>query len=60
MKHILLLEDEHDIAIMLRRALEEEGYFVTFSAKVADARTVLARVKVDLLISNILLPTGRR
>jgi DNA-binding response OmpR family regulator len=58
MKHILLVEDEHDIAILLREAMESDGYYVTFVKRVADARAVLLRVKFHLLVANLLLPDG--
>lgn len=29
MKHILLVEDDHDIAALLRLNLEDEGYAIT-------------------------------
>jgi DNA-binding response OmpR family regulator len=57
-KHILLLEDEHDISILLRHALEAEGFYVTFTLRLADALTLLERVKIDLLIANMVLPDG--
>jgi len=43
---------------MLRRALEEQGYFVSFTPSLANARAVIERTKVDLLIANLLLPDG--
>jgi DNA-binding response OmpR family regulator len=41
MKHILLLQDEHDVGIMLRRTLEECRYFVTVTTGLNDARQML-------------------
>jgi DNA-binding response OmpR family regulator len=58
LKHVLLVEDEHDIAIMLRRVLEERQYYVTFTPRLAQARAVLERVRVDLVIANVILPDG--
>jgi two-component system, OmpR family, response regulator len=57
-KHVLLLEDEHDIRFLLRTALEDHGYYVTYTPRISDARAILERVKVDVLIANIVLPDG--
>jgi len=57
-KHILLLEDDHRVAEALLLILEEEGYYVSFAMRVADAQNVLERTKVDLLVADILLPDG--
>jgi DNA-binding response OmpR family regulator len=43
---------------MLARLLGEEGYYVTCATRAADACEVLERVKVDLLIADVLLPDG--
>ena len=58
MKHILLLEDDRGVSAVLVRLVEEEKYYVTTAARVADAQAVRERVKVDLLIAVILLPDG--
>jgi DNA-binding response OmpR family regulator len=57
-KHLILLEDDRDVAAMLTRLLGEEGYYVTCATRTADACEVLERVKVDLLIADVLLPDG--
>ena len=56
--HVLLFEDEHDVGVIVRRTLEEHGYFVSVTAALDDARQMLERVKFDLIIVNILLPDG--
>jgi DNA-binding response OmpR family regulator len=58
MMHVLLFDDEHDVSIIVRRTLEEHGYFVSVTAVLDDARQMLERVKFDLVIVNILLPDG--
>jgi two-component system OmpR family response regulator len=58
MKHILLLEDDADVSSLLIRLLEEEKYYVSATARVADACEILERVKVDLFITDVLLPDG--
>jgi DNA-binding response OmpR family regulator len=58
MRHVLLFEDEHDTAIGLRRTLEDDGYYVSVTAKLNDVRQMLERVKFDLIIASIHLPDG--
>jgi DNA-binding response OmpR family regulator len=58
MKHVLLLEDEHEISMLLRHALEAEGYYVTYTPRLADAMSLLDRMKFDILIANVILPDG--
>ena|SRR5579862_859995 len=58
MKHILLLEDDSGIVDLLLILLEEAGYYVSATARVNDAKQMLERSKVDLLIADILLPDG--
>ena len=58
MKHVLLLEDDCEVASLLVRFLEEEKYYVSTTARVADAREMLERVKLDLFIADMLLPDG--
>ncbi len=58
MKHVLLLEDDRDVAMMLVQILREARYFVSFATRVVDACDVLARIQVDLLVADVLLPDG--
>ena len=58
MKHILLLEDEPHVASLLAHVLEEEGYYVTRAATVAEAGSILRHIKVDLFVADVLLPDG--
>ena len=58
MKHVLLLEDEHDISILLRHALEEKGFYVTYTPRLSDAMLLLDRMRFDILIANVILPDG--
>jgi DNA-binding NtrC family response regulator len=52
MKHILLLEDDRSIVNLL---LEEDGCYISSTARVADATEILQKTKVDLLIPDIVL-----
>jgi DNA-binding NtrC family response regulator len=56
MRHVLLFEDEHGVAIGLRRALEDHGHFVRVTANLHSARQMLETLEFDLIIANILLP----
>ena len=52
----LLLDDDREVAFVLGSLLEEEGYYVSVSRRVGDARELLERVKIDLFIADLLLP----
>src|SRR4026208_1234973 len=58
MKHILLLEDDSSIVDVLSTLLEDEGYFVSSTVRVANAKEILERITVDLFIADIVLPDG--
>ena len=58
MKHILLLEDDRGIVDLLSALLEDDGYYVSSTARVADATQILQKTKVDLLIADIVLSDG--
>ena len=60
--HVLLVEDDRELRATLREALEVEGYRVTASASLADARAVLAHAGqsagIDLVLLDLGLPDG--
>src|ERR1044072_1567214 len=58
MKHILLLEDDRGIVNLLSTLLEDDGYYISSTARVADATQIFQKTKVDLLIADIVLPDG--
>ena len=55
MKHILLLEDDRSIVDLLSTLLEDDGYYISSTGRVADATQMLQETKVDLLIADIVL-----
>jgi CheY-like chemotaxis protein len=55
MKRILLLEDDRGVVDLLSALLEDEGYYISSTASVADATQILQKTKVDLLIADIVL-----
>src|SRR3954471_14486503 len=58
MKHRLLLEDNRSIVDLLSNLLEEDGYYISSTGRVADATQILQKTKVDLLIADIVLSDG--
>ena len=55
MKHILLLEDDRGAVDLLSTLLEDDGYYISSTGRVADATQILQKTKVDLLIADIVL-----
>lgn len=58
MKHILLLEDDHSVVNLLKYLLEEDGYYVSSTSRVADAQEILEKTKTNLFVADIVLPDG--
>lgn len=56
--HVLLVEDDRELRATLREALEVEGYRVTASASLADARAVLAHAAAQGGLQMVLLDLG--
>lgn len=56
MKSILLVEDEGIIRSALKRLLERNGYQVYEAGSVPEAKQVLAKNSVNLIISDLRLP----
>ncbi|KFG68809.1 hypothetical protein JH26_15230 [Microvirga sp. BSC39] len=55
--HILLVEDNPDIAEVTRASLEEIGFQVTYAADARAALTVLrSGTRIDLVFSDIVMP----
>ncbi|WNY87985.1 response regulator transcription factor [Leclercia adecarboxylata] len=56
MKHILLVEDDGDIAALLRLNLEDEGYVITHEADGGRALQLLGQPHWDAVILDLMLP----
>ncbi|MCU6670844.1 response regulator transcription factor [Enterobacteriaceae bacterium H4N4] len=56
MKHILLVEDDGDIAALLRLNLEDEGYQITHEADGGRAQHLLGQAHWDAVILDLMLP----
>jgi DNA-binding response OmpR family regulator len=59
-RHILIVDDEPHIGLLLRPHLEKQGYRVSLTRTLADARAVLATesTPVDVLLLDLHLPDG--
>ena len=56
---ILVVEDDGEVRVLVRRSLEKLGYLVVDAATVANARRVLDQAgDVDLVLTDIVLPGG--
>lgn len=55
-KNILLAEDERGIAILIKRELERQGFNVRVAGNGREALEVINSQKVDLLITDVVMP----
>ena len=55
-QRILVVEDEEDMAVLLRRALERRGFCVDLAADGREALAALASRPYALLITDLFLP----
>ena len=56
MAHILVIDDEKQIRMMLRKMLEAEGYTVTEAADGTEGITRYQEHPADLIITDIIMP----
>lgn len=54
--HILVVDDEPEVAQYVGEFLEQEGYTVTTATGARQALTLLVRIEVDLIISDLSMP----
>lgn len=54
--HVLIVEDERNIATYIKRGLEEQGYAVDCAYTGQEALEWVATIEFDLIILDILLP----
>jgi PAS domain S-box-containing protein len=57
-KKILILEDEVQLAYILKQALEFHDYQVYFTESIADAKTYASENPIDCVVSDYYLPEG--
>ena len=58
MRKILLVEDDNAIAIVIRAALEDEGFTVEATDSVAGRDRLLAKSAYDVMLTDVLLTDG--
>ena len=54
--HILVIDDDERLRLLLRRCLEESGFRVTDVGSASDARKILGGLIFDLLIIDVMMP----
>ena len=55
-RNILIVDDERDIVVILKLALEKEGYQVTEAFDGVEALAKVSEVKPDLILLDIMMP----
>ena len=55
-QHILIIDDDDRLRLLLRRFLEESDFRVTDVGSAADARRMLDGIIFDLIIVDIMMP----
>lgn len=55
-RKILIVDDERDIVVILKLALEKEGYEVVEAYDGIDALEKMDKVKPDLILLDIMMP----
>ncbi|MCP4746692.1 MAG: response regulator [Desulfobacteraceae bacterium] len=56
MKRILIVDDDEQFRLMLRRVLEKEGYEVHEAVDGRQAIASFRRLRTDLIITDIIMP----
>ena len=54
--HILVIDDDERLRILLRRFLEESGFRVTDAASANEARQILQGIAFDILVVDVMMP----
>ena len=54
--HILVIDDDERLRLLLRRFLEESGFRVTDASDASQAKQVLENIEFDLLVVDIMMP----
>jgi two-component system OmpR family response regulator len=57
-RHILVVEDDSDLVIVLVQVLEQEGYRVSAASRRVEALAVLGQGDVDLIVADSVLRGG--
>ena len=54
--HVLVVDDDDRLRMLLRRYLAEQGLIVTTATNAADARAKLKSLSYDLMVLDIMMP----
>lgn len=54
--HILVVDDDDKLRMLLTQFLSEQGYIVTYAHDAADARRLLDVFSVDLVLLDVMMP----
>ncbi len=54
--HILVVDDDDRLRVLLRKYLSENGFAVTTAADAAEARRTLASIEFDLIVLDLMMP----
>jgi PAS domain S-box-containing protein len=54
--HVLIVEDEPDIASLIRRYLERAGFTVTTASTARNALDIVTKTRIDLITLDVMLP----
>ena len=57
-RHILIVEDDSDLVIVLSQVLEQEGYRVSAASRRVEALALLRQGDVDLIVADSVLRGG--
>ena len=53
--HILVIDDDERLRVLLRRFLEESGFRVTDAASANEARRILRGMAFDILVVDVMM-----
>ncbi|MDC1121485.1 response regulator transcription factor [Alphaproteobacteria bacterium] len=54
--HILVIDDDERLRVLLRRFLEESGFRVTDAGSAQEARSILQGIAFDILVVDVMMP----
>ena len=54
--HLLVVDDDRRIRVLLSRFLKDNGYRVTTAANASEARTAMAGLVFDLIVLDVMMP----
>jgi two-component system, OmpR family, response regulator len=55
-KHLLVVDDDRDIRVLLDQFLRKQGYSISTAADHTEMRAILDKDKIDLLVLDLMLP----